>query len=527
MARTDRISKLPDSVLHHIYSFLPFKQVVRTSLLSKRWQRARWLYPVFELDRSVFTKDLFDIYADEDSNDKEIRKKRKLVFNTVEKIMLEYLCKRQISIKRLVIDMDLLTDPIFVTFLDRYVCYGVGCSLVELKLWLNTSIYGHNNRGWYVLPQIVLFARSLVVLELKGCKIDSYVGTANLPCLKKLWLLQVNVDDSKIRSLVNGCPGVEEMTFDECVGFKTLELSDHNVIRDVELMNNWDLEGLVIRESTLQCLTIFGSPSLSEIDISCCDNIMTLKFEGVPLTDKWVNNLIWRSPFLKHLEIGSSKDLHRVEISSLSLEILYIFACTSLVELKIETPKLGHFKYFGYIIPFFSNSPSLERVDLAVLSENFDFVRFIEFLSQLHNLSAEFNLEVRSAEYVIIPKTFRLAIPSPLSSAKHLNLEVPTISLVTSIANTVDSLLWISPHATSILIKNGCVGFFEFQFTYKKQPAYEGGVATCCKAFPVSCWQHCVEMVKVEFTSYTCPKNNKLYFLDGMNIWEKIHYLCQ
>ncbi|RZC63739.1 hypothetical protein C5167_025488 [Papaver somniferum] len=34
----DRISGLPDSLLHHILSFLDIKHVARTCLLSKRWK---------------------------------------------------------------------------------------------------------------------------------------------------------------------------------------------------------------------------------------------------------------------------------------------------------------------------------------------------------------------------------------------------------------------------------------------------------------------------------------------------------
>ncbi|GAU27361.1 hypothetical protein TSUD_55140 [Trifolium subterraneum] len=50
----DIISKLPDSVIGHILSFLPTKYAVRTSVLSKRWIESWTLIPKVNLDDSLF-----------------------------------------------------------------------------------------------------------------------------------------------------------------------------------------------------------------------------------------------------------------------------------------------------------------------------------------------------------------------------------------------------------------------------------------------------------------------------------------
>ncbi|XP_026411071.1 F-box protein At1g60400-like [Papaver somniferum] len=48
IAGTDRISELPESLTHHILSFLPIKRAASTTILSKRWNN-RWLsLPVLE-----------------------------------------------------------------------------------------------------------------------------------------------------------------------------------------------------------------------------------------------------------------------------------------------------------------------------------------------------------------------------------------------------------------------------------------------------------------------------------------------
>ncbi|KAJ4717945.1 F-box protein, partial [Melia azedarach] len=58
MDNIDRISDLPHLILHHIMSFLSFKQVIQTSLLSKQWQRAWHSFPILEFDRAVFPPNL-------------------------------------------------------------------------------------------------------------------------------------------------------------------------------------------------------------------------------------------------------------------------------------------------------------------------------------------------------------------------------------------------------------------------------------------------------------------------------------
>ncbi|XP_061993599.1 putative F-box/FBD/LRR-repeat protein At4g03220 [Rosa rugosa] len=50
----DRISDLPDDMLHLILSFLPFKSVGQTSVLSRRWSHVWSSYPIFDF-YDIFT----------------------------------------------------------------------------------------------------------------------------------------------------------------------------------------------------------------------------------------------------------------------------------------------------------------------------------------------------------------------------------------------------------------------------------------------------------------------------------------
>ncbi|KAI3884816.1 hypothetical protein MKW92_024730, partial [Papaver armeniacum] len=53
-AREDRISNLPDSLIHHILSFLQIKQVAQTSVLSKRWSYIWISVPILVFEQGIY-----------------------------------------------------------------------------------------------------------------------------------------------------------------------------------------------------------------------------------------------------------------------------------------------------------------------------------------------------------------------------------------------------------------------------------------------------------------------------------------
>lgn len=50
----DRISNLPDFILHEILSFLPRKDAAITCVLSKRWNFIWDSFPIFEFGQSIY-----------------------------------------------------------------------------------------------------------------------------------------------------------------------------------------------------------------------------------------------------------------------------------------------------------------------------------------------------------------------------------------------------------------------------------------------------------------------------------------
>lgn len=58
--------------------------------------------------------------------------------------------------------------------------------------------------------------------------------------------------------------------------------------------------------------------------------------------------------------------------------------------------------------------------------------------------------------------------------------------------------------------------FFQFKFSYKKLPVYEGGIAQCCRSRLISCWEQCMEEFEIEDGNYSVPgKDVKRYIVKG------------
>lgn len=84
LSHIDRISNLPEPIPHHILSFLPFKQIVQTRVVSQTWERAWHTFPVLKFDYDFF----YEVFP-EDSNDDSEAGKQKLreIFSFIEETL--------------------------------------------------------------------------------------------------------------------------------------------------------------------------------------------------------------------------------------------------------------------------------------------------------------------------------------------------------------------------------------------------------------------------------------------------------
>jgi hypothetical protein len=189
----DVISNLPDTVLCHILSFLPTKEAVATSVLSKRWTH---------LWHSVLDIDLTDENDVQGTNAIELDDEYTL-FRFNEFVYSVLLKLDSIKSFRLIVgydnsDLEKLGIPSVVKWVDHVVQHGVE----NLRLNLFTSMK---------LPVRVLNCKTLVTLNLFAFDVKGF-SSVRLPSLKALRFNMCTLQHNRDLVLfLDGCPILEDL----------------------------------------------------------------------------------------------------------------------------------------------------------------------------------------------------------------------------------------------------------------------------------------------------------------------------
>jgi hypothetical protein len=232
----DMISNLPEGVLLHILSFLPTKDVVRTSVLATKW-RHLWTY------LSVFDFKIPNArYESDDQNQNSVNCLLDLVGRLLRKSnCVERLC---IDIFKITVDGDKVSSLISSASKHK---------VQYLKLSL-----GHKNDK-FVLPHCFSAFESLNELCV-GLKFTLCIpGDICFPSLKKLVVSDVTFANEKsVQQLFSGCPVLQDLTLHNCY---------------------WEnIEEISVAISTLMNLTIYFDSHCVEYD-----HDMTVRIDAVNL----------------------------------------------------------------------------------------------------------------------------------------------------------------------------------------------------------------------------------------------------
>jgi hypothetical protein len=398
--KKDRISELPDPPLQHVLSFVPIKQVVQSSTLSKRWKHVWFTIPVLEFDKTFFESKLWC---------KDNKKARKIQTRRVDQILLNRR-RMGLSINKFTLFMPLTRPKSVSHVVDPWIDYVVKSDVEELNLDFYDDEW---KRYLYPLPQSVLLAKSITMLMLTGCSLESLSLSCdikiNFSSLKKLSLLNMRTDDQIIQTLLAGCPVIEDMSIERCCGLKTIHFSGLSKLKFIELKLNDGLKKVKLEASNLCCLHI-QEMTASKINMVHFKTLKMLKLSSRCITDNWLNCYISQLPLIEYLSLYGCQMLEKIKISSHSLKTLYLLLCKNLVEVQInDTPKLCELSYGGTsTISFSVNAlPYLSEATYQMVSHSGPWdVQKIELLAKLSN-SKLFNLRsIYSAKVFLLLFSF-------------------------------------------------------------------------------------------------------------------------
>jgi hypothetical protein len=327
MAGADRLSLLPDSLIHHVLSFLSIKEVISsTSTLSKRWDRLWMSSPALTFNWKDFRDDS----------------------KFIEFVDFVFAQRQQLNLDRF--ELDWFNRTSTFEAVGRWLTQVVKAKprVLVLKICCRDDHY-------LELPDDVFECESIVELKLStdlshgSCPLKP--KHVNLKCLKKLKIEgNINLDDDFMKKLMCGSPPLEELQL-HCryKGLSTIS----PMFMNINCIKKLQLRGVINLSNDLLKQMICGCPELEELELECnCEGELNISSRsvnlghlkklhirgGINLDNKLMKKLMRGSPILEELLLECHYDgLSR--ISSKSIKNLKMY-CNETEKFEISIPSL-------------------------------------------------------------------------------------------------------------------------------------------------------------------------------------------
>ncbi|KAI3989974.1 hypothetical protein MKX01_003677 [Papaver californicum] len=193
----DRISALPESILHHILSFLDLKQAIKSSILSSKWR-----YNLTQFKAKSFEKFVDRVFQLRDTS-------------IIERLNLNcfgFICS----------DLQNLSNCLYTWIL-------IGLKRKVKELYLDVP-FGPKD---FKMPSYIFMCESLTKLKLRGSAdpqlrifLNNLPNAMSLPTLESLVLQSVQFGgDDTPNKLFSRCPVLESLTITHCVFHSNLVIT--------------------------------------------------------------------------------------------------------------------------------------------------------------------------------------------------------------------------------------------------------------------------------------------------------------
>ncbi|XP_075666006.1 F-box protein At5g03100-like [Castanea sativa] len=255
----DRITTLPHSILLNILSFLPTKDAILTTVLSKRWAYLWTSVPSLSFTQSYKTATAF---ASEVDDTLLLHRAPKLANFSVQ---FEYRSR----LKRR---------------LDLWVRFATTAKVDKLSLHLS-SHYSPLDANGYRLPQYLYANEFVSELDLSFCKIKP-IGLLHWTSLKRLCIRKSALCEDVIRKVLMGSPRLEYLELNDCYEFNRLDIvseSLRKLVIDSYLVDMLESEErkleLEIVAPKIECLEILGGFYMKRCQIKNASALVEAKLD--------------------------------------------------------------------------------------------------------------------------------------------------------------------------------------------------------------------------------------------------------
>ncbi|KAM6595341.1 hypothetical protein CsatA_005865 [Cannabis sativa] len=469
----DRISKLPDTVILHMLSLLPTKDVVRTCLLSKRWKLLWYSVPTISFSYADFKcSHQFSNYVSQ-----YLKHRKKGMYFIVDSVLTSF--KLDMFLISFKLDMFDYNKRCVDDILDQWLSFVVENKVKEIYLNIRPDTYedtdedgdvGHSDLC-YCLPKVLFDnATYLTILNLEWLKVDASYSFS-FPSLKSLSLKGVVSDTSKddvVFKFLLGCPSLEKLCLSyyeflcidnappllQSLSLKFLEFDDVQINFTLQV-DTTNLESLVLGWVNLDKIDLFACKKIRNLSLISCRKDYQPSLEG----------LIFGIPHLENLtlkECRSSLDYH-LRISSQQLKSFTFeepsLSC-KLSHVEIESaPRLEYFYYEGGINFSISMESSNSINGKIVINEKenqsgYDTKWFADMINFLVNLKCSWNivtLHVSTHEALIWPENLKKICRYPALNWRHLKI-ITHHQQPQKDSELKDALMWISPSLETLSI---------------------------------------------------------------------------
>ncbi|XP_031384460.1 uncharacterized protein LOC116198420 [Punica granatum] len=333
----DGFSSLPEPLIQHILSFLPFREAVKAALVCKSWGQACSSFPILDFQTTEFVG----------KNSQNTGKKLEIMMELVEETMMRF------QDQQLKIDMFKFHDECLAEgprgwfhHIDKWIGIALDNNVEERSI-----IDGSLGDQSYLLSERILSAPSIISLKLKGGGLAlsaSSDASINLKHLRSLTLELFSIDDRMFKRLVSACHSLEFLSIAHCRALKEIRVSGPHNIKRVHLETSYPTTLVEIEAPSLESFHYryisFGHAESLVLTLNHSPNLKSLKVANVSNSDEWFEEFLSRFPVLEDLTIESCFLLRRIRILSPLIRSVVIKHCHNLIDINLETPELTLFE---------------------------------------------------------------------------------------------------------------------------------------------------------------------------------------